>query len=94
MNRPRVQTLILLFSATLGISGCALEIWEGSVFTASGDTLFRDTFFTKAACLAETAERFNALSTDGRKKISYAGGDWVEQDPDGHRCRLKHRFGF
>lgn len=94
MNKPRGPIAVLLVATTLGVSGCALEIWEGSVFTASGDTLFRDTFFTEKACLAETAEHFNALSIDGRKKMSYSGGDWVEQDPDGYRCRLKHRFGL
>ena len=44
MNKPRGPIAVLIVATTLGVSGCALEIWEGSVFTASGDTLFRDTF--------------------------------------------------
>ena len=80
--------------AVLALSGCALEIWEGEILTESGKSLFRETYFSERSCRVDTAERFNALSTEGRKKLSYSRGDWVEQDPERHRCRLKHKLGF
>jgi len=80
--------------AVLALSGCGLEIWEGEILTESGKSLFRETYFSERSCRVDTAERFNAMSTEGRKKLSYSGGDWVEQDPERHRCRLKHKLGF
>ncbi len=80
--------------AVLTLSGCGLEIWEGEILTESGKRLFRETYFSERSCRVDTAERFNALSTGGRKKLSYSGGDWVEQDPERHLCRLKQKLGF
>ena len=93
MNTPK-GGLLSVIAVVFGLAGCSLEMWEGEVFTEKGDILFNDTFFSETACRAETAEHFNSLSMDGRKKIRYSAGDWVAQDPYGFRCRLNHKFGF
>ena len=81
-------------ATTLFLAGCRFEIWQGEVSTESGDLLFDDTFFSEAECRAITAEKYNTLSTDGRKKMTYSSGGWVEETPSNYRCFLKHEFGL